>query len=112
MALGLGELAGPWWSFSGPSSWRLGTATSCAFLEEIPGDAEVPRGWRLLLPVGPGSPGPRLAASQQVGMGSGVKGVARSSVSTFVEFCAQDAGFTCPPHGDHLLSHSLASDCY
>lgn len=101
--LGLGELEGPWWSFSGPSSWRLGTATSCAFPEEIPGDAEVPGGWQLLLPVGLGSPGPRLEASQQVGRGNGVRAV---------EFCAQDAGFTCPPHGDRLLSRSLASDCY
>ena len=85
---------------------------SCAFLEETLGDAEVSGRWRLLLPVGPGSPRPRLVAFQQVGMGCGARGVARGSVFTFVEFRAQEAGFACPRHGDHVLSHSLASDCY
>lgn len=63
-------------------------------------------------PSGAGVSWPQAGGFSTRGRWSGVRGVARSSGCTFAEFCAQDAGLTCPPHGDRLLSRSLASDCY
>ena len=79
--LELGELAGPRWSFSGPSSWRRGTVMSCAFLGKsremlrCPVDGSFSSQWG----QGLHAPGWWLFNKWAWGAGRGVWHVARSA---------------------------------